>query len=204
MIIEKYGDVSKRFRSKRLKATCPDCGCRVILDEEDYEVIEDLMYWDAFDSHEIVYATVIKWHCPCCDKDVKSEVPKGGPFSRLLGALGIAKWYSQCDMVFKSVIPIGVIIAIVIGFGISGCCKRTDNIKSEWSEKCSYYIFDADFTNIGETVFIPHYTNDIRYSEGLLYFKDERTGNKYKLDAKEYTIFDCKTDEMIEYVEFKE
>lgn len=137
MIIEKYGDVSKKTRSKRLKAICPDCGCRVILDEEDYEFLDDLKYWNAFDSHEIVYATVIKWHCPCCNKDVKSEIPKGGLFSRLLGALGIAEWYSDCDMAFKSVIPIGFIIAILISFGIGGCCKRTDNIKSEWSEKCS-------------------------------------------------------------------
>lgn len=202
MIIEKYGDVSKKSRSKRLKATCPDCGCRAILDEEDYEIVEDLMCWDAFDSHEIVYANIIKWRCPCCDKDVKSKIPKGGPFVRLLDWFGIAEWYSQCNMVFKSVIPICFIIAILIGFGISGCCKRFDNIKSEWSEKCDYYVLTDDAI-IDEEFFIPHYTNDIRYSDGFLYFKDERTGNQYKLEAKEYTIFDCETGEMIEYVEFK-
>lgn len=202
MIIEKYGDVSKKSRSKRLKAKCPDCGCRAILDEEDYEFIDDLKYWDAFDSHQFVYATVIKWRCPCCDKDVKSKIPKGGPFSRLLGALGIAKWYSHCDKMFKSGIPIYFIIAILISFGIGGCCKRTDNIKSEWSERCNYYVLTDDA--IDKKIFIPHYTNDIRYSEGLLYFKDERTGNQYKIEAKEYTIFDCKTNEMIEYIEFKE
>lgn len=201
MIIEKYGDVSKRLKSKRLKATCPDCGCRVILDEEDYKLVGDSAYWNAFDSHQIVYATVIKWHCPCCDKNVKSETPKGGPFSRLLAAFGIAEWYSNCDMIFKSVIPIGVIIAILIGFGIGGCCKRTDNIKHEWSERCDYYVLtDA----IDKKFFIPYYTNDIKYSDGFLYLKDERTGEQYKIEAKEYTIFDCKTDKMIEYIEFKE
>lgn len=202
MIIEKYGDVSKKLKSKRLKATCPDCGCRVILDEEDYKFIEDLTYWDAFDSHEFTYASVVKWHCPCCGKDVKSETPKGGLFSRLLGALNIAEWYSDCDTVFKGGMPIGFIIVILIGFGVNGCCKRTDNIKSEWSEKCDYYVLtdDAIYNNF----FVPYYTNDMRYSEGLLYFKDERTGKQYKIEAKEYTIFDCKTDETIEYVEFKE
>lgn len=105
-------------------------------------------------------------------------------------------------MVFKSVIPICFIIAILIGFGISGCCKRTDSIKSEWSEKCDYYVLTDDA--IDTKFFIPHYTNDIKYSEGLLYFKDQRTGKQYKIEAKEYTIFDCKTDEMIEYIEFKE
>lgn len=199
MIIEKYGDVSKKTRSKRLKATCPDCGCRAILDEEDYKLVGDLAYWNAFDSHEIIYATVIKWHCPCCDKDVKSEIAKGGPFSRLLGALGIAEWYSECDKMFKSGIPICFIIAILIDFGIAGCYERFDSIKSEWSEKCSYYVKPDD-----NDVCIPYYTNDIRYSDGFLYLKDERRNKSYKLDVKEYTIFDCKTDEMIEYIEFKE
>lgn len=112
---------------------------------------------------------------------------------------GIAEWYNDCDMIFKSVIPICFIIAIVIAFGISGCCKRFDDIKSEWSEKCSYYVKPDD-----NDVFIPYYTNDIRYSDGFLYLKDERINKSYKLDVKEYTAFDCKTDEMIEYIEFKE
>lgn len=202
MIIEKYGDISKKTRSKRLKATCPDCGCRVILDEEDYKFVEELMRWDAFDSHEIVYANIIKWHCPCCDKDVKSKIPKGGPFTRILDMLGIAEWYSHCDRMFKSVIPIGAIAIVLVVFNINGCCKRTDNIKSEWPERCDYYVLTDDA--IDKKFAIPYYTNNIKYSEGLLYFKDERTGKQYKIEAKEYTIFDCKTDEMIEYIEFKE
>lgn len=76
MIILKYGRTDWTCKKKRPKVRCPECGCLILLDEEDYTVISesDVCYnpFKRFKMEDIKME--IEYKCAYCEnKNTKKD-----------------------------------------------------------------------------------------------------------------------------------
>ena len=60
MIILKYGNLKRKQKKTRWKATCDDCGCRVIVEKNDVENFCQNIDYDGYPY------TKFTWICPFC------------------------------------------------------------------------------------------------------------------------------------------
>lgn len=60
MIILKYGDLKRKQKKTRWKATCEECGCKVIVEKDDVEKFNQDVDYDG-DPY-----TEFTWICPFC------------------------------------------------------------------------------------------------------------------------------------------
>ncbi len=80
MIILKYGRTDRAYEKKRQKVRCPECGCVMILDEEDYTVIDesDLCY-NPFKNLKLEGLKMeIEYKCAYCENKNTKNVRKYG------------------------------------------------------------------------------------------------------------------------------
>lgn len=80
MIILKYGRTDGIYKKKKQKVRCPECGCVMMLDEEDYTVISqsDVCYnpFKNLKSEELKME--IEYKCAYCESKNTKEVRKYG------------------------------------------------------------------------------------------------------------------------------
>lgn len=78
MIILKYGRTDGIYKKKRQKVRCPECGCVMILDEEDYTVKSqsDLCY-NPFKNLKLEELKMeIEYKCAYCENKNTKKVKK--------------------------------------------------------------------------------------------------------------------------------
>ena len=80
MIILKYGRTDGIYKKKRQKVRCPECGCVMILDDEDYRVKDesDLCY-NPFKNLKLEGLKMeIEYKCAYCENKNTKNVRKYG------------------------------------------------------------------------------------------------------------------------------
>lgn len=80
MIILKYGRTDRTYEKKRQKVRCPECGCVMILDEEDYTIIggSDLCYNPFKNLKFDTLKMKIEYKCAYCESKNTKNVRKYG------------------------------------------------------------------------------------------------------------------------------
>lgn len=80
MIILKYGRTGGIYKKKRQKVRCPECGCVMLLDEEDYTVkSESDVYYNPFKNLKLEKLKMeIEYKCVYCESRNTKKVRKYG------------------------------------------------------------------------------------------------------------------------------
>lgn len=86
MVILKYGNTQRIFKKQRPKVRCPECGCVMMLDNEDYTVLgESDLCFNPFKSCKIEgLRTDIKYECAYCKSENKGTVRRYGLLKSVL------------------------------------------------------------------------------------------------------------------------
>lgn len=81
MIILKYGKTDRTYEKKRQKVRCPECGCVMILDEEDYTIKSKscVRYYNPFKHLKLEELEMeIEYKCAYCESKNTKNVRKYG------------------------------------------------------------------------------------------------------------------------------
>lgn len=77
MTILKYGDLSRKIKEGRIKAKCPICHTKVLLNKDDYQLGDPVwMEWigmNLVEEHQMI-GRYIRWECPMCDSSIEKLV----------------------------------------------------------------------------------------------------------------------------------
>lgn len=161
MIITKYGDVGKIARDKRVKAKCPKCGTKVVLEDKDYTLGEPIKNREEY--YQI--GRNVEFECPVCNNKVVAPTYFVSLIKRF--------WYwipSETKIIVgvSTLIAGGITLLLVILIMISSInTAQRENFSIRVNEEQTYY------------------TKDYEVKESTIYFTDING------DSQEFPIEYC-------------
>lgn len=177
MIILKYGSSKKMLKKNpRRKHTCSRCGCKVMLEEDDFKVIDR-----GYDCWRYTY------ECPYCNKDESFEV-----YDRPR----VVRFFKDCRRNFGNflyehnleIVAVVFVVTIVILAVVFVPFLAYDGWQND------HHAYRMHF-NIGEKSYI-EWADLYQIVDGDVIFKAGE--KKYCVDMDEIVVIDTKTGEEID------
>ena len=180
MIILKYGSSKKMLKNNpRRKHTCSKCGCKVMLDEDDFKVSDR-----GCDCRRYTY------ECPYCNKDESFEV---------YDMPGVIRFFKDCKRNFGNFLWTHdlevVATVVVVTFVVLAAIFVPFLAYYGWQNE--HHAYRMNF-NIGGKSDI-EWTDSYKIVDGDIIFK--AGDKKYCVDMDEIVVIDTKTEEEIDVYE---
>lgn len=180
MIILKYGSSKKMLKNNpRRKHTCSKCGCKVMLEEDDFKLVDR-----GYDYWRYTY------ECPYCNKDESFEV-----YDRP----GVVRFLRDFRKNFDNFLwrhdlePVPWLIGVIVGSAL--VVLGPFSAYYWWNN--SHHAYRMNF-NIGEKS-DTEWTDSYKIVDGDIIFKAGE--KKYCVDMDEIVVIDTKTGEEIDIYE---